>query len=186
MSVIKVCPPPSELCVIKTNIHCPEEGCRSVFKNSGNLDMHLSKHHKRKDILKKEDEVRCQYHCPVDKCPYNLNSRQFFKRFKYLKQHYLKVHAEKTFQCEKCLKGFSTEAAKHRHLRMCGIKFTCSCNHAYESYEALLTHAKRLSHTFDGKFKLYGKNVEHYLCPMKKGNTQRTAIFRKSKKCGRT
>jgi hypothetical protein len=86
MSVIKVCPPPSELCVIKTNIHCPEEGCRSVFKNSGNLDMHLSKHHKRKDILKKEDEVRCQYHCPVDKCPYNLNSRQFFKRFKYLKQ----------------------------------------------------------------------------------------------------
>lgn len=74
-------------------------------------------------------------------------------------QHYLKVHAEKTFQCEKCLKGFSTEAAKHRHLRMCGVKFTCSCNHAYESYEALLTHAKRFSHTFDEKFKLYGKYV---------------------------
>lgn len=74
-------------------------------------------------------------------------------------QHYLKVHAEKTFQCERCLKGFSTEAAKHRHIRMCGIKFTCSCNHAYESYEALLTHAKRFSHTFDEKFKLYGKYV---------------------------
>jgi len=71
----------------------------------------------------------------------------------------LKVHAEKNFQCEKCLKGFSTEAAKHRHLRMCGVKFTCSCNHAYESYEALLTHAKRFSHTFDEKFKLYGKYV---------------------------
>jgi len=86
MSVIKICPPSSELCVIKTNINCPEEGCVSVFKNSGNLDMHLSRHHKRKDILKKEDEVTCQYHCPVDDCPYNLNSRQFFKRFKYLKQ----------------------------------------------------------------------------------------------------
>ena len=86
MSVIKICPPSSELCVIKTNINCPEEGCVSVFKNSGNLDMHLSRHHKRKDILKKEDEVTCQYHCPVDDCPYNLNSGQFFKRFKYLKQ----------------------------------------------------------------------------------------------------
>jgi hypothetical protein len=74
-------------------------------------------------------------------------------------QHYLKVHAEKAFQCEKCLKGFSTEAAKKHHSRICGIKFTCSCNHAYDSYEALLTHAKRFSHTFDEKFKLYGKYV---------------------------
>lgn len=84
--MVKICPPPSELCVIKTNIHCPEEGCRSVFKNTGNLDMHLSRHHKRKDILKKENEVKCQYHCPVEECPYNLNSGQFFRRFKYLKQ----------------------------------------------------------------------------------------------------
>jgi hypothetical protein len=74
-------------------------------------------------------------------------------------QHYLKVHAEKAFQCEKCLKGFSTEAAKKHHSRICGIKFTCSCTHAYDSYEALLTHAKRFSHTFDEKFKLYGKYV---------------------------
>ncbi|PNF29469.1 hypothetical protein B7P43_G04541 [Cryptotermes secundus] len=72
-------------------------------------------------------------------------------------QHYLKVHAEKVFQCQKCLKGFSTEAAKTHHTRICGIKFICSCNHTYDSYEALLTHAKRLSHTFDEKFKSYGK-----------------------------
>lgn len=74
-------------------------------------------------------------------------------------QHYLKVHAEKVFQCEKCPKGFSTEAAKIHHTRICGIKFICSCNHTYDSYEALLTHAKRSSHTFDEKFKSYGKYV---------------------------
>jgi hypothetical protein len=74
-------------------------------------------------------------------------------------QHYLKVHAEKVFQCEKCLKGFSTEAAKTHHTRICGIKFICSCNHSYDSYEALRTHAKRSSHTFDEKFKSYGKYV---------------------------
>jgi hypothetical protein len=85
MSVIKICPPPSELSVIKTNVHCPEEDCRSVFKNTANLDMHLLKHHK-KSILKKSDGVNCQYHCPIEECPYNLNSRQFFKRLKYLKQ----------------------------------------------------------------------------------------------------
>lgn len=95
MSVIKVCPPPSELCAIKTNIHCPEEGCKSVFKNTANLDMHLLKHHKKKDILKKDEGVNCHYHCPVEGCPYNLSSGQFFKRLKYLKQvnifylHYL-------------------------------------------------------------------------------------------------
>jgi hypothetical protein len=86
MSVIKICPPPSELCVIRTNIHCPEEGCKGIFKNTANLDMHLSKHHKKKDVLRKDVGVCCQYHCPVEECPYNLSSGQFFKRLKYLKQ----------------------------------------------------------------------------------------------------
>ncbi|XP_069688080.1 serine-rich adhesin for platelets [Periplaneta americana] len=157
MGVTKICPPPSELCVIKTNIHCPEEGCRSIFKNTANLDMHLIKHHKKENNSKKDMGVNYQYHCPIEECPYNLQSKQFFKCLKYLKQHYLKVHAEKSFQCKTCLKGFSTEAAKKHHSRICGIKFTCSCNNTYDTYEALLTHAKRSSHTFDEKFKLYGK-----------------------------
>jgi hypothetical protein len=48
--------------------------------------MHLLKHHKKTGILKKDVGVNCHYHCPVEECPYNLCSEQFFKRLKYLKQ----------------------------------------------------------------------------------------------------
>ncbi|PSN52720.1 hypothetical protein C0J52_06167 [Blattella germanica] len=157
MGVTKICPPPSELCGINTNVHCPEDGCKKIFSNSSNLDMHLLKHHKKENIWKKDKGKSCQYHCPVEECIYNLKSDQSFKCLKYLKQHYLKVHAEKSFQCDKCPKGFSTEAALKYHSRVCGLKFVCSCEHAYDSYEALLTHARRSSHTFDEKYKLYGK-----------------------------
>ncbi|KAJ9575895.1 hypothetical protein L9F63_007207 [Diploptera punctata] len=157
MGVTKICPQPSELSGIKTNIHCPEEGCGKIFLNSANLDMHLLRHHKKENISNKDKEKICQYHCPVEKCLYNIKSNQFFKQLKYLKQHYLKVHAEKSFQCEKCSKGFSTEAARKHHLRVCGVKFICSCQYSYDSYEALITHAKRLSHTFDEKYRSYGK-----------------------------
>ncbi|KAG6801372.1 hypothetical protein HZU73_03493 [Apis mellifera caucasica] len=72
---------------------------------------------------------------------------------KYLKQHYLKVHAKKTHACTRCDKSFSTEAAKEGHMRICGIEFVCSCLKTYTSYEALLTHAKRSLHTIDDKYK---------------------------------
>lgn len=88
-----------------------------------------------------------------------MNSNRFFKNMKYLKQHFLKVHAEKNFYCEMCKKGYSTEAAKKKHVRMCGVKFMCSCNYSYDSYEALITHAKRHQHTFDERYKSYGKDT---------------------------
>ncbi|XP_071447509.1 uncharacterized protein Asciz [Hetaerina americana] len=159
--VQKICPLPSELSFITKNIPCPEEGCNGTFLNSSNLEMHLSKHHKkrsdgnnRREYLNK---MNCQYHCPVEKCLYNINSDRHFTHIKYLKQHYLKVHAEKKFLCKKCDKGFSTEAACNVHMRICGMKFTCSCGCSYMSYEALITHAKRKNHTFDANFKLCAK-----------------------------
>ncbi|XP_046396842.1 uncharacterized protein LOC124163795 [Ischnura elegans] len=160
-AVHKICPLPSELSFINKNIPCPEEGCGSTFLSSSNLEMHLSKHHKkRSDGLNKRDhlnKMNCQYHCPVGSCLYNINSDRHFTHIKYLKQHYLKVHAEKKFLCKKCDKGFSTEAACNVHTRICGMKFTCSCGCNYMSYEALITHAKRKNHTFDVNLKLCAK-----------------------------
>ena len=94
MSVTKICPPPTELCGIKTNIQCPEDGCSKIFLNSSILDMHLLKHHKKENIRKKDKGKSCQYHCPVDECIYNINSSRFFKCFKYLKQ--VKVMSHRT------------------------------------------------------------------------------------------
>ncbi|KAK7791811.1 hypothetical protein R5R35_001234 [Gryllus longicercus] len=156
----KICPLPAELSEIKKNIPCSEEGCNRMFLNSSNLDMHLLKHHKKSNkIVKINSDVKYQYHCPIDKCSYNVKSERFFKNMKYLKQHFLKVHAEKSFCCDQCHKGFSTEAAQKKHERLCGVKFICSCNYSYDSYEALITHAKRHQHTFDEKYKSFGKEV---------------------------
>ncbi|XP_063234546.1 uncharacterized protein LOC134537725 [Bacillus rossius redtenbacheri] len=158
-TIRKVCPPASELSEIKINIPCPEEGCGGLFFNSAMLDMHLLKHHKKLNSCpSKREDVSVQYHCPVDSCPYHMGSERFFKCMKYLKQHFLKAHAEKKFCCEKCGKGFPTEAARKYHLPTCGVAFVCSCKKTYGSYGALVTHAKRTFHTFDKKFRLYGRS----------------------------
>jgi len=72
----------------------------------------------------------------------------------------LKVHGERKFACINCAKAFPTEDALHHHTQLCGIIFKCSCGNIYGSYEALLTHSKRKQHTFDEKFKQYGKRVK--------------------------
>lgn len=156
-SVKKICPPAAELSNIKTDVTCTEPGCSSMFSNTSNLNMHLFKVHKVGDPQqwkKSNAESLTQYHCPEEKCLYNINSKRFFQKLKYLKQHYLKVHAEKSFKCASCEKGFPTDATLKNHTPICGVKFTCSCNASYASNEALTTHAKKTGHIMENKYKL--------------------------------
>ena len=145
-----ICPSPEELSVITNNIKC--EKCGLVFKNEPRYRLHDLKVHQRKNLDKTIKE-NVQYHCPVESCIYAPKAERHFNSMKYLKQHYLKVHAKKTYACTLCDKSFSTEAAKEGHMRVCGIEFTCSCSKTYTSYEALLTHAKRSLHTVNNKYK---------------------------------
>ncbi|KAK2588240.1 hypothetical protein KPH14_004270 [Odynerus spinipes] len=145
-----VCPSAEELSVITNSICC--EQCGLLFQNEPRYRLHNLKVHQRKKLGKTTKE-NVRYHCPVETCVYALESERFFTTMKYLKQHYLKVHAEKTFACTRCAKSFSTEAAKEGHTRVCGIEFTCYCSKTYSTYEALLTHAKRSLHAIDDKYK---------------------------------
>ncbi|EFN62565.1 Zinc finger protein JACKDAW [Camponotus floridanus] len=145
-----VCPSPEELSVITNNVRC--EQCSLVFANMSRYRMHDLKVHQRKKLDKIAKE-NVRYHCPVQSCVYAINSQRYFSSMKYLKQHYLKVHAEKNYVCDRCGKSFSTESTKEGHTRVCGIEFKCSCSKIYTTYEALLTHAKRSSHTLTEKYK---------------------------------
>ncbi|XP_006607927.1 uncharacterized protein LOC102681352 [Apis dorsata] len=145
-----ICPSPEQLSIITNNIKC--EKCGLVFKNEPRYRLHDLKVHQRKNLDKTIKE-NVQYHCPVESCIYAPKAERHFSTMKYLKQHYLKVHAKKTYACTRCDKSFSTEAAKEGHMRICGIEFVCSCLKTYTSYEALLTHAKRSLHTIDDKYK---------------------------------
>lgn len=129
---------------------CTVAGCKSEFNSLSNLNMHLEKHHgvQIKKLIDKHSEV--QYFCPVPKCKYNILqnfSSQHFKSRKYLRQHFLKVHATKNEKCSKCEKTFANNTLKMQHERTCGMLFKCiDCDWAYTTRECLLTHCRRKGH----------------------------------------
>lgn len=129
---------------------CTVAGCTSAFTSGSNLNMHLEKHHgiQVKKLIDKQSEV--QYFCPIPKCKYNVlqnQSQQFFKSRKYLRQHFLKVHAAKNEKCSKCDKSFANVSLKNLHERSCGMLFKCAdCDWEYTTRECLLTHCRRKGH----------------------------------------
>ncbi|XP_063976578.1 uncharacterized protein LOC135162267 [Diachasmimorpha longicaudata] len=145
-----VCPSAEELSVIVNSVKCNQ--CGLVFKNEPRLRLHDLKVHQRKNLDKTVKES-IRYHCPEPSCIYSPDSARYFSSMKYLKQHYLKVHAAKKYPCSQCDKCFSTEAASIAHSRVCGLEFTCTCLKNFSSYEALLTHTKRHSHSVNEKYR---------------------------------
>ncbi|XP_052060638.1 ATM interactor-like [Mytilus californianus] len=155
-NVLKICPPEDSMKDCKTDIKCPIVNCDKVVFSSGSLRMHLTRSHgvsesESDDALKRrikvDPKVYKEYHCPRNDCLYNISSERHFTNMAGLKQHFLKVHAEKKFKCSKCDYGFGMEKDKRRHESHCGMKFTCtSCQCTYVSVEALRTHCNRTQH----------------------------------------
>ncbi|KAL3860618.1 hypothetical protein ACJMK2_010716 [Sinanodonta woodiana] len=152
---LEVCPSEDELLSIEKNVICTVPGCNQKFYHNGSLRMHLIKSHHKIENDKDQQFYQKQkkpltdifkYHCPVKNCTYQAGCR-FFKSNKLLKQHYLKVHAEKRFACDKCGLKFGMERDRLRHQSHCGVFFYCgTCDCPYTTREALLTHCKRNNH----------------------------------------
>ncbi|XP_039284052.1 zinc finger protein SHOOT GRAVITROPISM 5 isoform X2 [Nilaparvata lugens] len=174
-------PKASELSEILNNLECPEKNCNDIFHNPSNLTLHLQKRHGR------TVESACrpkygQFYCPEKSCKYYFNpevsnvnknfSNRFFTQFRYLKQHYIKVHMVKPFICLKCNKGFPTELHKTRHDEECGSKYTCSCGVVYNSISALKTHAMRKGHAINTTHSIKTK----YMCQSTKSSETLTVI----------
>uniref|UniRef100_S4R9J4 ATM interactor n=1 Tax=Petromyzon marinus TaxID=7757 RepID=S4R9J4_PETMA len=84
------------------------------------------------------------YCCPVQGCP--RGPGRPFPQFSLVRQHYLKMHAERTHECGVCERRYSTRADLRRHQGDCGRVFSCSCGCPYVSRTALLSHAYRTGH----------------------------------------
>ncbi|KAM7356294.1 ASCIZ zinc finger protein [Cochliomyia hominivorax] len=156
-------------------IKCNQPDCSSIFTNQANYEMHLEKHH-RLAPPEKSTNTRLFY-CPEETCIYYFGptKTKHFKNFKYLRQHYQKVHLSKDFACEECKKSFTTETQLKKHQReMCGKKFICNdCNWSYDSMEALLTHGKRKGHNVrEVLTKEKKKDGKVALKPLKKANKE--------------
>lgn len=140
-------------------IKCIVADCSSTFQNNSTLQFHLRKHHKLHVTQAIDRNAKVRYFCPATNCKYNLseankNALSFFASKKYLRQHFLKVHAAKEFNCDKCDKKFASPTLRHQHAKMCGIIFRCDiCGWTYNSRECLLTHCRRKGHEFPNALK---------------------------------
>ncbi|XP_063801841.1 ATM interactor [Pseudophryne corroboree] len=148
---------------VRTNILCTVKGCGKVLPNPPALNMHLVKSHGvqdgitnptlRKD-LKASQKLYC---CPIEGCPRGTNRP--FSQFSRVKQHFMKMHAEKKHKCEKCGNSYGTEWDLKRHVGYCGKTFKCTCGCPYASRTALLSHTHRMGHEIP---------IEHRDPPVKK------------------
>lgn len=139
------------------HLPCSQFGCTSLFRNSGQLNMHLTQHHK---LLASSSTATTaamrQFFCPIDTCkyhrkhglPYPATKRShFFGSMKLLKQHYLKVHAVRSLACPQCPRTFAAERLLRAHRQQCGQTFSCpQCLWPYQTLEALQTHCRRKGH----------------------------------------
>lgn len=76
------------------------------------------------------------------------------KKYKQmLLQHYLKVHAERRFTCNRCDAAFIRECDLKQHQQRCGVLYRCgTCTVSYTTKEALHTHCKRQHHIYPEEY----------------------------------
>ncbi|XP_029983781.1 ATM interactor [Sphaeramia orbicularis] len=148
---------------VRTNILCTVEGCGKILPNTPALNMHLVKSHRVKDgivnptVRKDMKGSQKLYCCPIEGCPRGPNRP--FSQFSLVKQHFMKMHAEKKHKCSKCNNGYSTEWDLKRHMEDCGKTYHCTCGCPYASRAALLSHIYRTGHEIP---------IEHRVPPVKK------------------
>ncbi|XP_029464001.1 ATM interactor isoform X2 [Rhinatrema bivittatum] len=135
---------------VRTNIPCTVTGCGKVLPNPPALNMHLVKSHGVQDgivnptIRKNLKTAQKLYCCPIEGCPRGPNRP--FSQFSLVKQHFMKMHAEKKHKCDKCKNSYGTEWDLKRHAGYCGKTFQCTCGCPYTSRTALLSHIHRTGH----------------------------------------
>ncbi|XP_077419981.1 ATM interactor [Vanacampus margaritifer] len=148
---------------VRTNILCTVEGCGKILPNTPALNMHLVKSHRVKDgivnptVRKDMKASKKLYCCPIEGCP--RGPGRPFSQFSLVKQHFMKMHAEKKHKCSKCNNGYSTEWDLKRHTEDCGKTYECTCGCPYASRAALLSHIFRTGHEIP---------TEHRIPPVKK------------------
>ncbi|XP_055992025.1 ATM interactor [Sorex fumeus] len=112
--------------------------------------MHLVKSHRLQDgivnpTVRKDLKTTPKFYCcPIEGCP--RGPARPFSQFSLVKQHFMKMHAEKKHKCSKCSNSYGTEWDLKRHAEDCGKTFQCTCGCPYASRTALQSHVYRTGH----------------------------------------
>ncbi|KAM4800470.1 ATM interactor [Urocitellus parryii] len=162
---------------VRTNILCTVRGCGKILPNSPALNMHLVKSHRLQDgivnptIRKDLKTIPKFYCCPIEGCPRGPDRP--FSQFSLVKQHFMKMHAEKKHKCSKCSNSYGTEWDLKRHAEDCGKTFQCTCGCPYASRTALQSHIYRTGHEIPAEHRdppSKKRKMENYLQNQKLSN----------------
>ncbi|XP_058010910.1 ATM interactor isoform X2 [Ahaetulla prasina] len=128
----------------------------------------------RKD-LKTPQKYYC---CPIEGCP--RGPERPFSQFSLVRQHFMKMHAEKKHKCDKCTNSYGTIWDLKRHIVDCGKTFQCTCGCPYASRTALLSHIYRTQHEIpvehrDPPSKKRKTEISLSTCPLEEKTTNRTS-----------
>uniref|UniRef100_A0A2K5BZB0 C2H2-type domain-containing protein n=1 Tax=Aotus nancymaae TaxID=37293 RepID=A0A2K5BZB0_AOTNA len=135
---------------VRTSALCAVRGSGKILPNSPAPSMHLAKSHRLQDgivnprIRKDLKSVPKFYCCPIEGCPRGPDRP--FSQFSLVKQHFMKMHAEKKHKCSKCSNSYRIEWDLKRHAEDCGKIFRCTRGCPYTSRKALQSHIYRTSH----------------------------------------
>jgi len=147
IQIVKLTPSPEELLVKKQSnesIKCSEPECDYLARNTSVLGLHKAKVHKIKHTSSDKEKVY-NYHCPIQSCYFHTD--RYFKSLEVLKTHYMKLHSDKKFTCQKCKKAFGLERDCLRHEKECGQNFAClNCKKVYTSSSMLKKHCEIHQH----------------------------------------
>ncbi len=64
---------------------------------------------------KLEDNCNCKYYCPVQKCKFYIGSQCYLPTYHSLKNHFIRMHGKKSYNCLKCNKIFAIKSEMRRH-----------------------------------------------------------------------
>ncbi|XP_072014282.1 uncharacterized protein [Amphiura filiformis] len=156
-----IVPTIAELMKDQRNLLCTVEGCGKILATPPALRMHLNKAHAKYENPQEKAmfnskyttssdssaPVKKQYYCPIAGCYRSQTGSKPFPKISLLKQHYVAIHAEKKFQCSKCLSRFGMEKLRIKHEETCGVIYNCgTCGCGYTTKGALWSHAKYQKH----------------------------------------
>ncbi|XP_012935839.1 ATM interactor [Aplysia californica] len=149
LQIKKIIPSPSELLIdnnrTESDLKCSVPGCGYIATTVSVLGLHRAKAHNIKNVVEKNTVHH--YHCPVASCYFNQNSERYFKTLDILRTHYMKLHSDKKFLCQKCKKAFGLERDCLRHQRECGQEFSCvDCGKTYAAKSSLIAHCNYNQH----------------------------------------
>ena len=69
----------------------------------------------RSKSQKLQDNCECKYYCPVEKCKFFFGNEHSLPTFHSLKNHFIRMHGNKTYCCSKCNRSFAIKSEMQRH-----------------------------------------------------------------------